>query len=72
MAYEPGSASDEEVERNRQWEFRLAQASVMATDHDLSDDLRSIAYLASAVPNGTDEDKQAFLDAAASVRDRCE
>lgn len=71
-AYTPGgSYEDHEVENQRQWEFRLARASVDATDHDLSDQLRSIAYTASRVVEGTADDKEAFLTEAEPIAQVC-
>lgn len=39
----------------RQWEFRLAEAAVVATDHDLSDDIRDLADAAGNVAADLDD-----------------
>lgn len=71
--FDPNADLDETtVERNRQWEFRLAQASVMATDHDLSVALRAIAYKASAAATGDEGAVSDFLTDATEIRQICQ
>lgn len=48
--------TDEQAETARQWEFRLAEAAVVATDHDLSADIRDLADATGNVAQDFDDD----------------
>ena len=46
--------TDEQENIARQWEFKLAEAAVVATDHDLSADIRDLADAAGNVAENLD------------------
>lgn len=71
--YTPSSdLSEEEKEAHRQWEFRLAEASVQATDHDLSIALRRLADVTAAVTYGGAAEMDRFTDLAETIETMCE
>lgn len=70
---EAGPLTSEQENTARQWEFRLAEAAVVATDHDLSDQIRDLADAAGNVAaDMDDEDAMIMLDSIyGSVTEKC-
>lgn len=65
--------SDEQANAARQWEFRLAEASVLATDHDLAVSIRDLADAAGNVAENLEDAgaRDVFDRAYADVTAKC-
>ncbi|WP_182355080.1 hypothetical protein [Flaviflexus huanghaiensis] len=65
--------TDEQADSARQWEFRLAEASVLATDHDLAASIRDLADAAGNVAEDLDDARarDTFESIHADVAAKC-